>query len=121
MTESQHASDPADFDINALLQQAMSMQQQLATAQQAVAAQKVEGNAGGVRVTMTGGGEVTAVRIAADAAQDIELLEDMVHAAFRDAQTKVAALQADAMGSVTSGLGEPPGGMGGIGGLLGGG
>jgi nucleoid-associated protein EbfC len=116
---SDHQQDgEAGFDIDALLQQAMSMQQQLASAQQAAASQTVEGNAGGVRVTMTGGGELTSVRIGPDAVDDIELLEDMVTAAFRDAQTKVAALQSDAVGSVTGGLG---GAMGGLGGLLGGG
>ena len=52
------------FDINALLNQAMAMQQQMAEAQEQAASQSVEGQAGGgaVRVTMTGGGEVTAYR-----------------------------------------------------------
>jgi nucleoid-associated protein EbfC len=110
----------AGFDINALMQQAMSMQQQLADAQQAIAAQTVEGTAGAVRVTMTGGGELTAVRIGPEAADDIELLEDMVTAAFRDAQSKVATLQSNAVGSVTGGLGGGSG-LGGLGELLGGG
>jgi nucleoid-associated protein EbfC len=112
-------SEPG-FDINALMQQAMSMQQQLADAQEAIAAQTVEGNAGSVRVTMTGGGELTSVRISPGTADDIELLEDMVTAAFRDAQTKVATLQSNAVGSVTGGLGGASG-LGGLGELLGGG
>jgi len=99
------------FDMNALLQQAMAMQQQLAEAQQAAAEQTVEGHAGGgaVSITMTGSGEVTGVRISADAVAtgDVELLEDLVLAAIHDAHAKAAQLQQDAIG-----------GLGGLGGLL---
>ena len=99
--------------MNSLLQQAMAMQQQIADAQQAAAAQVVEGQAGGgvVRVSMNGAGEATAVRIdpEAIATGDVELLEDLLLAAFHDAHAKAAALQRDAMGD-----------LGGLGGLLGG-
>jgi nucleoid-associated protein EbfC len=107
-------------DMNALLQQAMAMQQQLVAAQHAVQEQTVEGTSGAgvVKITMTGGGDVTRVRIDPSAVDpaDVEMLEDMIVAALRDAAAKVAALQQQAMG----GLGDL-GGLGGLGGLLGGG
>ena len=109
-----------NFDMNALLQQAMDMQSQLAQAQEAAAKQIVEGSAGAgtVTVSMTGGGEVTKIRIdpgVVDPA-DVSMLEDLLLAAIHDAASKVAALQTQAMG----GLGNILGG-GGLGGLLGGG
>lgn len=108
------------FDMNALMQQAMEMQSQLAEAQAQAAEQTVEGTAGAgmVTVSMTGAGEVTKVRIdpgVVDPA-DVSMLEDLLLAAFHDAAGKVAALQQQAMG----GLGNLLGG-GGLGGLLGGG
>ena len=100
------------FDINALLNQAMAMQQQMAEAQEQAARQSVEGQAGGgaVKVTMTGGGEVTRVSIAPAAVDptDVEMLEDLVLAAFHDAQAKVAEIRQAAIGEI-----------GGLGGLLG--
>jgi DNA-binding YbaB/EbfC family protein len=100
------------FDINALLNQAMAMQQQMAEAQEQAASQSVEGQAGGgaVRVTMTGGGEVTRVSIAPAAVDpaDVEMLEDLVLAAFHDAQAKVEEIRRTAIGEI-----------GGLGGLLG--
>ena len=105
------------FDMNALLQQAMSIQQRLADAQQHAAEQRVEGCSGGavVRITMTGAGDVTEVKIDATAVEagDVELLEDLVLAAFHDAQAKVASLQREAVGG-SDGLGGLAGGLGGL-------
>ncbi len=109
-----------EFDMNALLQQAMNMQSQLAEAQEHAARQIVEGSAGAglVRVEMTGAGEVVKVHIDPGVVDpsDVSMLEDLVVAALHDAASKVAALQQQAMG----GLGDMLGG-GGLGGLLGGG
>lgn len=96
-------------DLLAQAQQAMS-------ASQAAADQEVEGSAGGgvVRVRMTAGGEprgVTIDRAAVDP-DDVEGLEDLVLAAWRDAQAEAAKVQEQAMG------GFDPSGM--LGGLLGG-
>jgi nucleoid-associated protein EbfC len=102
------------FDLNSLLEQAMAMQQQMANAQEQAAAQVVEGHAGGgaVKVTMTGGGELTSIRLAPDVVDptDIEMLEDLILAAFHDAQIKVTDLQQQAMGPLAGGLGGLLGG-----------
>ena len=104
------------FDPQALLAQALEMQQRLLDAQAEASEATVEGTSGGgkVVVTMTGTGEVTAVRIDASVVDpaDIELLEDLIVAALRDANTKVGLLAEQRLGS---GL------LGGMGDLLGGG
>lgn len=97
----------------------------LASAQEAMAAQAdavkqvVEGTAGGgvVKVTMTGGGEVTGVTLSPQVVDpdDIEMLQDLILAAIRDATTKVTELQRTALGA----LGQLD--LGSLGGLLGGG
>jgi DNA-binding YbaB/EbfC family protein len=102
-------------DLNDLLRQAMDMQERLVAAQAAARATTIEGTAGGdlVRVTMTGYGDVTAVRIAPEAVDpdDIELLEDLLVAAFRDAAHQVRERQAAALGDLGNlglpGLGGP--------------
>jgi DNA-binding YbaB/EbfC family protein len=82
----------------------------LASAQEAMAAQAeavnrtVEGSAGGgvVRVTMTGGGEVTAVTLAPEVVDpaDVEMLQDLIVAALHDAGAKVNAMQQEALGAL---------------------
>ncbi|MHB8464670.1 MAG: YbaB/EbfC family nucleoid-associated protein [Acidimicrobiales bacterium] len=102
------------FDPQALLAQALEMQERLIAAQADAAAEVVEGSAGGgkVKVTMTGAGEVTAVRIdpSVVVADDVEMLEDLILAALHDAAGRASALAHDAMG-----------GLGALGGLFGGG
>jgi hypothetical protein len=100
-------------DMSELLKQAQQMQQQLAAAQEQLAREEVTGTAGGdlVSVTMTGQGEVTAVTIAPAAVDpdDLETLQDLIVAAFRDASRAVNELTASRMGPLAGGLG---GGMG---------
>lgn len=104
------------FDLNQLLQQAMEVQERMQNAQADAARQTVEGSAGGgsVKVVLTGAGEPVSVAIAEDAvdADDIEMLEDLVLAALRDAVAKVHELQSSAMGDL--------GDLGGLGKMLGG-
>lgn len=107
------------FDLGAILEQAQAMQQQVQAAQELQAAQVVTGSAGGGKVTVevTGGGEYRNVSISPDAVDpdDVELLEELVLAALRDAVSQLAALQDEALGSIDlGGLGD------GLGGLLGG-
>jgi hypothetical protein len=100
-------------DMARLLEQAQQMQQQLAAAQEQLAQEEVTGTAGGnlVSVTMTGQGEVTAVTIAPAAVDpdDVESLQDLIVAAFRDASRAVNELTASRMGPLAGGLG---GGLG---------
>lgn len=89
------------FDLGNLLAQAQNMQQQLVEAQAKVVEQVVEGQAGGgvVRVRVTGGLEFESVTIDPSAVDpsDVEMLQDLVLAALRDAMAKVSDLNAQAM------------------------
>lgn len=92
------------FDMNALLQQAQAMQQQMMDAQTELAGRTVSGSAGGdlVTVSMTGTGELTEVRIDPKAIDpdDAETLGDLIVAAVRDANNQVQALASAAMPQV---------------------
>ena len=101
------------FDFSQLLAQAQSMQQQLLDAQQKAAEQVVEGQAGGgvVRIRVTGGFDFQQVTIDPSVVDgdDVEMLQDLVLAAMRDALAKINDLNQEAMGGLM-----PGGGLGGL-------
>lgn len=103
-------------DLQGLLAQAQQVQEQLLAAQAEAAERVFQGHAGGgvVGVALTGGMEVQSVRISPEVVDptDVEMLEDLVLAAFRDAVAQVQDAQQESIGGL--GLG------GGLGGLLGG-
>jgi len=110
------------FDMNALLQQAQAMQEQLVNAQQELADQTVDGTVAGgaVSVRVNGVGELVSVDIKAGQfdgsdADDLADLGDMVVAAYRDAKAQADALAGQAMGPLAGGLDQ----LGGPGGLPG--
>jgi nucleoid-associated protein EbfC len=109
-TDDEGASPFAGIDMNALLEQAQSLQAQLMSAQAQAASQILEGRSGGgqVTVTISGEGEPLAVHIAKEVIDpdDQEMLEDLVLAAFKDALTQAQELTRNAMG----GLGDLLGG-----------
>ena len=92
-----------------MMRQAQQLQNRLAKAQEELESMSVEGSAGGgvVRVTMTGTQEVTEVVIEPEAAEDIDLLQDLVAAAVNDAFTRTQELAAEKMGAVTGGMNIP--------------
>jgi DNA-binding YbaB/EbfC family protein len=118
MTEGQNPFDAlgaGGFDMNALLQQAQQMQEQLQEAQQRLHDSEVEGTVGSVTVKVNGVGELTAVDVKpgsfdADDAESLSDLGDMVVAAYRDAKAKADAMASEALGPLAGGLG---GGLGG--------
>ncbi len=109
------------FDMNALLQQAQQMQEQLVAAQQQLAETTVDGTVAGVTVTLTGAGELTGVAIKpggfdGSSADDLADLGDMIVAAYRDAKAQADALAGEALGPLAGGGGgEGSGGMPGLG------
>ena len=111
----------SEFDLSGLLAQAQQMQQQMAEAQEAAASTVVEGIAGGgaVRIELTGGMEARSVTIAPEvlADADVEMLQDLVLAALRDALGRAVELQSGSMPDLG---GMDLGDLGGLGGLLGG-
>ena len=92
-----------------MMRQAQQLQNRLAKAQEELEAMTVEGSAGGgvVRVAMTGKQEVTAVVIEPEAAEDVDLLQDLVAAAVNDAFARTQELAAEKMGALTGGMNIP--------------
>lgn len=100
--------------MNKLMKQAQKMQAQMMKAQEELAQKNVEGTAGGgmVKVVMNGSNEVVSVSINPEVVDpdDVEMLEDLVVAAIKNAQEQVKELSDATMGSMTGGLNIP--GMG---------
>lgn len=107
-------SDASGFDVNALLGQAMEMQQQLLAAQAEAATMRFTGSSGNgaVQIDVSGSGEFLAVRLDPSVvdASDVAMLEDLVLAAMRDASTRASEASAQMMSAF---------GGGALGGLLG--
>jgi DNA-binding YbaB/EbfC family protein len=104
------------FDMNALLQQAQQMQEQLASAQAQLADTIVAGTVAGgaVTVQVNGVGELVGVEIKSGGfdgsdADDLSDLGDMIVAAYRDAKAQADALAGEALGPIAGG-GLPGGG-----------
>nr|WP_237531220.1 YbaB/EbfC family nucleoid-associated protein [Streptomyces sp. SID3212] len=96
-----------------LLQQAQKMQQELAQAQEELAATEVDGQAGGglVKATVNGSGELRALVIDPKAVDpdDTETLADLVVAAVHAANENAHQLQQQKLGPLAQGLGGMPG------------
>lgn len=94
-----------------LAKMAQRMQADMAKAQAELAEATVEGSAGGgaVKITLTGTQEIKSIVISKDAVDpaDVETLQDLVLAAFKDALAKSRELAAQRLGSVTGGLKIP--------------
>ena len=92
-----------------MMRQAQRLQAQLQKVQEELETLTVEGSAGGgvVKVVMTGKQNVESVTIEPEAAEDVELLQDLVAAAVNDAFAKTQELAAQKMSVVTGGMKIP--------------
>lgn len=98
-------------DVNALMRQAQKMQEDMKAKQAELEATEYTASASGemVTVTMNGKHEVVSVKIKPEAVDpdDIEMLEDLVAAAFNATVSKVDEAAAEEMGKVTGGMNIP--------------
>lgn len=95
-----------------LMKQAQAMQDNLKRAQDELGTIEVEGQSGAglVKVTMTCKHDVRRVAIAPSLlAEDRDMLEDLVAAAFNDAVRRVEQTTTEKMSKVTAGMPLPPG------------
>ncbi|MFW5826422.1 MAG: YbaB/EbfC family nucleoid-associated protein [bacterium] len=96
-----------------ILKNVQQLQSRMSEAQSKLKEITVEGSAGGdmVRVELNGEFTVTRVTISPEAVDpdDVEMLQDLVLAAFSDATYKVRERIQQEMSSVTGGLNLPPG------------
>jgi DNA-binding YbaB/EbfC family protein len=107
---------PQPPNMNQMLKQVQQMQEEMAKAQEELKNETVEATAGGgtVTVVMTGELKVSEVRIDPEAVDpdDVELLQDLVLAAFNEALRSAQELQQRKLGAATGGLGDLAGGLG---------
>ena len=107
---------PQPPNMNQMLKQVQQMQAEMAKAQEELKNETVEATAGGgtVKVVMTGELQVKEVVIDPDAVDpdDVELLQDLVLAAFNEAIRSAQELQQRKLGAATGGLGDLAGGLG---------
>lgn len=101
------------FNMGNMMKQAQMMQERLQKAQEEIAKMEVTGVAGAglAKVTMNGAHEVRRVEIDDQVAgkEEKDLLEDLIAAAFNDAQRRVEEASKEKMASVTAGMQLPPG------------
>ena len=100
-------------NIDEIMKMAQDAQNKLMEAQKKLDTIEVEGAAGGgmVRIRATAKGRVTAVTIddSLFAGGDKQMLEDLIAAAFNDANGKADTAVSEAMRDATSGFPMPPG------------
>ncbi len=100
-------------NIMKMMKQAADMQKNMAKAQEALAQIELEHSSGGgaVTVTISGDGNISAIRIDPKViqAEDADMLEDLVLTAVQGAQEKAKETAAAEMQQVTAGMNLPPG------------
>ncbi len=99
------------MNISKMMSAAANAQKKMAQIQDELAKREVEASSGGGKVIVkaTGAGDILSIRIAPEVvnAEDLELLEDLVLSAVRQATNDAKKLTADEMGKLTAGLGIP--------------
>jgi len=96
-----------------LMKQAQQMQSKMAEMQAKMGDLEVTGASGGgmLKVTLNGKYELKGIKIDPSlvSADDVEVLEDLIVAAFNDAKTKAETAMQDEMSKLTGGLNLPAG------------
>ncbi|NLX13484.1 MAG: YbaB/EbfC family nucleoid-associated protein [Phycisphaerales bacterium] len=92
-----------------IMKQAKAMQENLQKVQESLANSRFEADAGAgmVRAVVNGKSELVDIKIDPQAAEDIELLEDLIKAAFAAASKKAQETAKSEMAQLTGGLNIP--------------
>ena len=100
-------------NLGQMMKQAQQMQAKMAEMQEKLLELEITGisGAGMVPVTLNGKKELTGIKIdpALADGEEVEVLEDLIKAAFSDAAAKADAEAAERMSELTGGLQLPPG------------
>ncbi len=100
-------------NLGQMMKQAQEMQSRMQEMQDKLSEVEVTGQSGAgmVTVTLTGKGEVRKVKLDPKAVdpEDVEVLEDLIMAAFGDAKAKVEGRIAEETQKLMGGLKLPPG------------
>lgn len=101
------------MNLQKMMKQAQEMQQKMAEMQARLETEESEGSSGGGLVKLRINGKHMLLKVQIDEslmkAEEKEVLEDLLVAAYNDARGKVDASFSDQMSRMTSGLNLPPG------------
>lgn len=101
------------MNIAKMMKQAQQMQKKMGEMQEGLAAKEVQISVAGGKVTVVanGAGDVLSIKIdpAVVDPGDVELLEDLILSAVKQAIEQGKAMSQAEMGKLTAGLGLPPG------------
>tara|TARA_B100000989_G_scaffold276585_1_gene236932 strand:+ start:613 stop:936 length:324 start_codon:yes stop_codon:yes gene_type:complete len=96
-----------------IMKQAKVMQEKMAEAQKKIEETEIEGSSGGGAVKVIVNGKHILKKIKIDpnliSKDEVEVLEDLIVAAVNDANKKVADNMTSQLGSISEGMGLPPG------------
>ena len=100
-------------NMNGMMKKVQKLQKQMQDMQEQLKKETVEASAGGgvVKITINGEKQVQGIQISPEAVdpEDVEMLQDLLAAAFNEATKKVDEKMASEMGKLTSSMGLPPG------------
>lgn len=98
-------------NMNQMMKQMKKMQQDMAKAQEELEHKQVVGTAGGgvVKVTMNGHKQLIGVEISQEVVdpEDVDMLQDLITAAFHDAMKQADELVTKDLGKFTAGMNIP--------------
>ena len=101
------------MNFNNMMKQAQDLQKKMTEAQKKVESLEAEGTSGGglIKIIIDGKNNVKSVKIddSLISKEDVEILEDLILAAFNDGKEKIQKKISDEMSSITGGLQLPPG------------
>ena len=100
-------------NMSQIMKQAKAMQEKMAEMQKKIEETEIEGSSGGgaVKIVMNGKHEVKNLFIDPSIvnSDEKEVLEDLIIAALNDVNKKIAENTTDQLGSISGGMGLPPG------------
>ena len=99
------------MNIAKMMSAAANAQKKMGQIQEELAKREIEASSGGGKVTVrvTGAGDILSIKISPEvvSTDDVELLEDLVLSAVRQAVGDAKKIASDEMGKLTAGLGLP--------------
>jgi len=97
------------MDMQKMLKQAQQLQAKMEKAQQELEKETLEVSSGGgaVTVVITGHQQIKSVKIAPEAAGDVEMLQDLVLTAMNEAVKKSQEMAASRINALTTGMNIP--------------
>ena len=100
-------------NMSQIMKQAKAMQEKMAEMQKKIEETEIEGSSGGgaIKIVMNGKHEIKNLFIDPSIINpdEKEVLEDLIIAALNDANKKIAENTNDQLGSISGGMGLPPG------------